>query len=77
MQFIIMVNMKIIQRRLSGNMKIGRNQLCPCGSGLKYKKCCLNKTKEDSKILDVDDIKYMEVNISKEPAKIIDFEKIN
>ena len=22
--------------------KIGRNELCPCGSGLKYKKCCLN-----------------------------------
>ena len=22
---------------------IGRNQLCPCGSNLKYKKCCLNK----------------------------------
>lgn len=22
-------------------MKIGRNDLCPCGSGLKYKKCCL------------------------------------
>ena len=21
--------------------KIGRNELCPCGSGLKYKKCCL------------------------------------
>lgn len=20
--------------------KLGRNQLCPCGSGLKYKKCC-------------------------------------
>ena len=32
--------MKIIQRRLSGNMKIGRNQLCPCGSGKKYKNCC-------------------------------------
>ena len=41
-------------------MKIGRNQLCPCDSGLKYKKCCLNKLKEDSKLLDVDDIKYME-----------------
>ena len=41
-------------------MKIGRNQLCPCGSGLKYKKCCLNKLKEDNKLLDVDDIKYME-----------------
>jgi len=21
---------------------IGRNDSCPCGSGLKYKKCCLN-----------------------------------
>jgi len=20
--------------------KIGRNEPCPCGSGLKYKKCC-------------------------------------
>ena len=25
-------------------MKIGRNQPCPCGSGEKYKKCCLNKS---------------------------------
>ena len=25
--------------------KIGRNELCPCGSGLKYKKCCLLKQK--------------------------------
>ena len=24
-------------------MKIGRNQPCPCGSGKKYKKCCLRK----------------------------------
>ncbi len=24
------------------NMKIGRNQPCPCGSGKKYKKCCIN-----------------------------------
>jgi HEAT repeat protein len=23
--------------------KVGRNAPCPCGSGLKYKKCCLNK----------------------------------
>ena len=22
-------------------MKIGRNELCPCGSGQKYKRCCL------------------------------------
>ncbi len=27
----------------SGAMKIGRNEPCPCGSGKKYKKCCLLK----------------------------------
>lgn len=25
------------------NKKVGRNEPCPCGSGKKYKKCCLNK----------------------------------
>ena len=24
--------------------KVGRNDLCPCGSGKKYKKCCIMKT---------------------------------
>jgi uncharacterized protein YecA (UPF0149 family) len=23
--------------------KIGRNDRCPCGSGKKFKQCCLNK----------------------------------
>ena len=22
--------------------KVGRNEPCPCGSGVKFKKCCLN-----------------------------------
>jgi len=26
-------------------LKAGRNDPCPCGSGLKYKKCCLGKSK--------------------------------
>jgi len=26
-------------------VKLGRNDPCPCGSGLKYKKCCLGKSK--------------------------------
>ena len=30
--------------RLEGK-KIGRNELCPCGSEKKYKKCCLLKEK--------------------------------
>ena len=25
---------------------VGRNELCPCGSGMKYKKCCLRKKQE-------------------------------
>lgn len=28
-------------------MLTGRNKLCPCGSGKKYKKCCLNKSTEN------------------------------
>jgi tetratricopeptide (TPR) repeat protein len=27
--------------KLASMAKIGRNDLCPCGSGKKYKKCCL------------------------------------
>jgi uncharacterized protein YecA (UPF0149 family) len=23
--------------------KVGRNELCPCGSGKKYKRCCAEK----------------------------------
>ena len=30
-----------------GSIKIGRNDPCYCGSGKKYKKCCLNKTEEE------------------------------
>ena len=32
-------------------MKIGRNQPCPCGSGKKYKKCCLKKNETPSQAL--------------------------
>jgi len=30
------------KQRIIGK-KIGRNEKCPCGSGKKYKKCCLNQ----------------------------------
>ena len=30
-------------------IKVGRNDPCPCGSGLKYKKCCLNKDMQGPK----------------------------
>lgn len=28
---------------MKSKTKIGRNDPCPCGSGRKYKKCCLNR----------------------------------
>lgn len=30
--------------------KIGRNEKCPCGSGKKYKNCCLDSGKYEQKI---------------------------
>ena len=44
-------------------MKVGRNDLCPCGSGLKYKKCCLNKS-EKQKMAEA--ITYSLENIKRE-----------
>lgn len=32
-----------LNQYLKTHKKIGRNELCPCGSGLKYKKCCLKR----------------------------------
>ena len=31
--------------------KIGRNDLCPCGSGLKYKQCCMKKKTDSAESL--------------------------
>ena len=32
-----------LKQTLNTQKKIGRNETCPCGSGKKYKKCCLSK----------------------------------
>jgi SWIM/SEC-C metal-binding protein len=31
------------QAPVTAKAKVGRNDPCPCGSGLKYKQCCLRK----------------------------------
>lgn len=31
--------------RLTGKLKVGRNQACPCKSGKKFKNCCIRKCK--------------------------------
>ena len=30
-------------KNIEKKRKIGRNELCPCGSGKKFKKCCLGR----------------------------------
>ena len=37
-------------------MKIVRNDPCPCGSGLKYKKCCANKQETNGQLIGTDKV---------------------
>ena len=37
------VNKPVMPKLKKGNAHIGRNDLCPCGSGKKYKNCCMLK----------------------------------
>jgi len=41
-------------------MKTGRNEKCPCGSGKKYKKCCLLKDENAEAQLKADEQKEWE-----------------
>lgn len=36
---------RVKTKQVESSKKIGRNDPCPCGSGKKYKKCCLQKNK--------------------------------
>jgi len=44
-------------------MKIGRNDPCPCGSGRKYKKCCLEKDRMEEKVLELDEINELNITV--------------
>jgi hypothetical protein len=33
--------------------KVGRNEPCPCGSGKKFKRCCLNPAPKDLRLVEV------------------------
>jgi len=47
--------------------KIGRNDACPCGSGLKYKKCCL---RTESKAQTVSPMEQLRISLKNEIGKI-------
>ncbi len=54
--------------------KSGRNDPCPCGSGLKYKKCCMGKKVMDPVILKAEYAKKYRIRI-KEAADIENIRK--
>ena len=42
--------------------KIGRNDICPCGSGLKYKRCCMEKDKFELNVIQDENISLNGIN---------------
>jgi hypothetical protein len=70
---------KVNYRQLKKQPKIGRNEDCPCGSGQKYKMCCLVRQEEyyvkQSEIKkQVDDLleKTSQTDIEKQVKAIVD-----
>ena len=51
--------------------KIGRNDLCPCGSGKKYKKCCIDKIDVSSSLLWQDDESMHVIGEGEKPSSEI------
>lgn len=46
--------------RMKYGHKVGRNEPCPCGSGKKYKNCCLNKNTE-KELVSLAELKQVEI----------------
>ena len=43
-------------------LRTSKNQPCPCGSGIKYKKCCLEKDQNSEEIKEIYKKKELELN---------------
>ncbi|MEZ8104192.1 YecA family protein [Vibrio cortegadensis] len=59
-------------------MKPGRNEPCPCGSGKKYKRCCMNSiSKQHAALLDdIEQVAAMNPNLSIEELTIVAEQKV-
>ena len=65
-----------VKDSLKYNVKVGRNDPCPCGSGKKYKKCCLNKndfTLSYQKYIDSSWDRYPKKNNNKDEVDFYSF----
>lgn len=45
--------------------KLGRNKPCPCGSGKKYKKCCLVKNEEERRLAQEEKLYEKDVSLGR------------
>lgn len=54
-------------------MKPGRNEPCPCGSGKKYKRCCMNSISKQQAFMldDIEQVVAMNPNLSLEELNIV------
>lgn len=59
-------------------MKLGRNEPCPCGSGKKYKRCCMDSlSKQQASISDdIEQIAAMNPHLSLDELEIVAGQKI-
>ncbi len=59
-------------------MKLGRNDICPCGSTKKYKRCCMSSiSKQHASMLDdIEQVAVMNPNLSLEELNIVTEQKI-
>ena len=51
------------------NSKVGRNEPCPCGSGKKFKKCCIHKPMDEKALIEVDYRRWLEDYPSKDEVE--------
>lgn len=54
---------------------IGRNDPCSCGSGLKYKKCCLPKLDQQTQIDNSEYEKWVEADLAVGAKNLADYNK--
>ena len=54
--------------QLKKDLKTGRNELCSCGSGKKYKKCCLKKQRMQT--IQQNEIRRTIKNVSKQKESV-------
>ncbi len=59
-------------KKTGGIMKIGRNDPCPCGSGLKYKKCCMKKQQNNREFKNLKELYFKRYKIRLKEKKDIE-----